>query len=128
MKQKKAGLRSDRDTNLISEFQAATTFETLFCQKHADMAEKFSLVAGGKPTKERNIALNRHDPLSRKRLRLQSAPAPLLQQSENHARIYRSTAGMPVQNKKLRLSGRQRLVALKNIGFRRELCRFAAEY
>src|ERR1700704_3463098 len=98
MQQKKAGLRSDRDTNLISQFQTATTFETLFRQKHADMAEKFSLVAGRKPTKERNIALNRHQPVSRKRLRLQPTPASLLQQSESHARIYRSTAGMPVEN------------------------------
>src|SRR6202171_2323211 len=121
MKQKEAGLRRDRDTNLISQFQTATTLEALFRQKHADMAKKFSVVAGRKPTKERNIALNRHEPVSRKRLRLHAAPASPPQQSENHARIYRSTAGMPVQNMKLRLPGRQRLVALKNIGFGREL-------
>src|SRR6266404_4252216 len=127
MKQKKAGRRGDRDTDLVSQFQIATTLEALFRQKHADMAEKFSLVPGRKPTKERNIALNRHQPVSRKSLRPQPAPAPLLQQSENHARIYRSTARMPVQNMKLRLPGRQRLIALKNIGFRGELCRFAAE-
>src|SRR5882762_7520917 len=98
MQQKKAGLRRDRDTDFISELQTATTLEALFCQKHADVAEKFSLVAGRKPTKERNVALNRRQPVSRKGLRLQAAPAPLLQQSENHARIYSSTAGMPVQN------------------------------
>ena len=58
MQQKKAGLRRDRHPNLVVDFQAGTTFETFFGEKHLNVIEKFSLVRRREPDKERNSVLD----------------------------------------------------------------------
>jgi hypothetical protein len=87
MQQQKTRLRRDSHTDLISEFEATTTFKALLGEEHLDVAEKLSLVARGQPAKKQSATLDRRHPVSWKRLSPQPAPTSLLQQTEHYPEI-----------------------------------------
>src|ERR1700730_16515136 len=87
MQQEKASLRCNRHSNLVSDFQPATTFETLIDQKHLDMTEKFGLISSRKPNKKRNVAPDYLQPVFRKRPRPKPISMSSFQQPKDHGRI-----------------------------------------
>ena len=47
MEEQDAGLRGDRDPNLVGDLEAATSFETLLCEEHLDVSGELLPVPGG---------------------------------------------------------------------------------
>jgi len=78
MQKKKASLRCNGDKNLIRDFQTVAAFKTLFGKKNLDVTEKLGLIPGRKPVKKCNVALDRCQPIIRKRPGAQAVPSPLL--------------------------------------------------
>jgi len=78
MQQKKASLCGDCETDLIRNFKAVATFETLLSKKGLNVTENLGLIAGSKPMKERDVSLDRFEPLFWKRPRLETTTLALL--------------------------------------------------
>jgi len=78
MEKEKASLRCNGDTDFIRDFQTVAAFKTLFGKKNLDVAKKLGLIPDRKPLKKFNVALDRRQPIIRKKHGAQSVPSPLL--------------------------------------------------
>lgn len=87
MQQKKAGLRSNSHADFVGNFEAATTFKTLFGQKDLNMTEKFGLIRGRKPRKECNVALSDPQPVVSEGLRPKPISTSFLEPAKNHGEM-----------------------------------------
>jgi len=84
MQQKKAGLRGDGQTDLISDFDAIATFETLLSNEDLNVTEQLSPVSRREPGEKSDVAPDYFQPLLWKRSRLQMPSPALLQQRKDH--------------------------------------------
>jgi hypothetical protein len=77
MQKEKAGLRRNRNTDLIRYFETVTTLKTLFGKKNLNVAEKLGLIPGRKLVKKCNVALDRREPIISKRCGPHAVPTAL---------------------------------------------------
>jgi hypothetical protein len=68
MEEEQAGLRCDRDADLIGQLEAATAFELFFTEKDLNVAQELGLVVRRKAAKDLEVPLDDRAPFGRERL------------------------------------------------------------
>ena len=76
MQQQDAGLRGDRDADLVGDLQAAAAFEALLGKEHLDVPEELVLILGWQARRVGDVLLDDRAPRVRKRAAANPIAAP----------------------------------------------------
>jgi len=87
MQQQKTRLRRDGDTDLVSDLEPATSFESFFGKEYLDVTKQFEAIAPGQFMKKDNMPLKQRQPFLRKRPRSQATSLSLLQELKDHMKM-----------------------------------------
>jgi hypothetical protein len=91
MEQQKTSLGRDRDADLVSNLEPATSFESFFGKEYLNVTKQFEAIAPGQFMKKDNMPLNQGQPLLGKRSRSQATSPLLSQPLKDHMKIGRFT-------------------------------------